>query len=29
MTNALYPAMAGVAALLAMAGVAFKGMRKH
>ena len=29
MSNALYPAMAGVAALLAMAGVAFKGMRKH
>ncbi|MFZ2421040.1 MAG: hypothetical protein WBV59_22935 [Anaerolineae bacterium] len=29
MTNALCPAMAGVAALLAMAGVAFKGMRKH
>lgn len=27
--NALYPAMAGVAALLAVAGVAFKGMRKH
>ncbi len=29
MTNALYPALAGAAALLAAAGVAFKGMRKH
>lgn len=29
MSNALYPALAGAAALLAAAGVAFKGMRKH
>lgn len=29
MANALYPALAGAAALLAAAGVAFKGMRKH